>query len=264
MHEGGEAFVLVAVTLAYAVPALRSTAAQRRGHAPTTLGLAPLLGGMARLAAALGSPPPGAAARRLSPLMAQHLLLVSVAAPLLVAGRPFALIPGRWRARWPWGQRRPDRPLDHATAWLALAVGLHVGVLLAWHLPVLYQAALDHDTVHGLEHVSMLVSALAAWAALTGLGRAVPPFAVLVLFLATLAMTALGFAMMIARTPWYAPYARRSGALGDQQLAGVLMWGYGGGAAGVGGVLLFVAWLRQAERGTPARAVAPVPEEAVR
>src|SRR3954451_5838951 len=158
MHEGGEAFVLVAVTLAYAVPALRSTAGEGPGRAPTTLELAAFLAGMAVLAAALVSPLDGAAERRLSPHMAQHLLLVSVAAPLLVAGRPFALIPGRWRARWPWGQRGPDRPLDHATAWLALAVGLHVGVLLAWHLPVLYQAALDHDTVHGLEHVSMLVS----------------------------------------------------------------------------------------------------------
>jgi putative membrane protein len=148
---------------------------------------------------------------------------------------------------------------------LALAVGLHVVVLLAWHLPVLFQAALDHDPVHGLEHVTMLVSALAAWAALTGLGREVPPFAVLVLFFATLAMTALGFAMMIARTPWYAAYARRPGALGDQQLAGVLMWGYGGGAAVIGGVLLFTAWLRQAERRTPARAFQPaVAEEGLR
>jgi hypothetical protein len=40
-----------------------------------------------------------------------------------------------------------------------------------------------------------------------------------------------------------------------------LMWGYGGGAAVVGGVALFVTWLRQVERRTPARALVPAAEE---
>jgi len=37
-----------------------------------------------------------------------------------------------------------------------------------WHLPVLYQAALRHDLIHGLQHICFLAFGIAVWMALLG------------------------------------------------------------------------------------------------
>ena len=78
-------------------------------------------------------------------------------------------------------------------------------------------------------------------------------------FLATLPAMALGVAMTLARTAWYPAYATRSSQpLVDQQLAGVVMWAYGGLAAVIGGVALFMRWLRGVERAFPGGHASPV------
>ncbi len=69
----------------------------------------------------------------------------------------------------------------------------------------------------------------------------------LVLFVVTLPAMAYGVALTLARDTWYAPYPR----LADQQLAGVVMWAYGGLLAVLGGVALGVEWLRRSERHHP-------------
>ena len=53
---------------------------------------AAFIGGLAVMAVALAPPLDGAAGRRFSAHMTQHLLLMLVAAPLLVAGRPGAML----------------------------------------------------------------------------------------------------------------------------------------------------------------------------
>ena len=80
----------------------------------------------------------------------------------------------------------------------------------------------------------------------------------LAVFAATLPATALGIVMTLARTPWYAPYAHGSAALRDQQVAGALMWGFGGSAMVVGAAALFASWLASMERAEQAQAVRPV------
>ena len=57
-------------------------------------------------------------------------------------------------------------------------------------------------------------------------------------------------ALTLASTPWYSSYGRVD-ELADQQLAGVVMWAYGGLAAVIGGVALGVGWLRAAEHSAP-------------
>jgi cytochrome c oxidase assembly factor CtaG len=60
--------------------------------------------------------------------------------------------------------------------------------------------------------------------------------------------------MTFAQSVWYPSYLRPGhDALTDQQLAGAVMWGYGGVAAVLGGVYLFARWLRQLERIAPGR-----------
>jgi cytochrome c oxidase assembly factor CtaG len=58
--------------------------------------------------------------------------------------------------------------------------------------------------------------------------------------------------MTLAGRPWYPVYARQTGAaLEDQQVAGVVMWGFGGIAAVVATVVVFAAWLAALDRSTP-------------
>jgi cytochrome c oxidase assembly factor CtaG len=59
--------------------------------------------------------------------------------------------------------------------------------------------------------------------------------------------------MTVARTVWYPVYGTGPSALGDQQLAGVVMWAVGNTIYLIAAVALFAAWLSSLERTTPAR-----------
>ncbi len=131
--------------------------------------------------------------------MVQHVLLVSVAAPLLVVGRPFRLM--GLACGWHWNLL--EMTGLRAWSWLVVAAVVQVAVLLVWHVPLLYDAALSHDPVHGLEHVTLLASSFALWFALAQVGGEAAGSTVVALFLATLPAMALGVAMTFARTSWY-------------------------------------------------------------
>jgi putative membrane protein len=125
--------------------------------------------------------------------------------------------------------------------------------MLAWHAPALYDAAVDHEALHILQHLSYLATATAfAWVVGVGSthrhGGAVP-----VLFAAALPGTALGAALTLAGTPWYAAY----GSMADQQLAGVVMWAFAGLAYVLAAACLFGLWLAGLERETPGRPLEP-------
>jgi cytochrome c oxidase assembly factor CtaG len=180
--------------------------------------------------------------------MVQHVLLVSVAAPLLAAGRPLAAVGLTWR-----------RPRPRPWLVLALAGVVQVATLCAWHIPALYDAALRHDQVHALEHASLLLTAVAFWAALDSLGGEAAGAGVGALFVVTLPAMALGVAMTLARTPWYPAYAHTADPLADQQMAGVVMWAYAGLAAVLAGVILVVKWFGRLERRLPGSTVVVAP-----
>jgi putative membrane protein len=217
------------------------------------------------VAAALVSPLDGVAHRSLWVHMVQHVLLISVAAPLLALGHPVAVARGAWRGLL--GRVRVSLPrftLRRPGVWTAVVVAAtaQVVVLLVWHVPALYDAALGHDVVHGAEHVSLLVTAVALWMALEAVGGEQGGLAVVALFLVSFPPLLLGGAMTFAGTVWYAAYGASHRALVDQQLAGVVMWAYGGLAAVVGGVYLFVRWLRELEALHPGRPGASAPVDA--
>jgi putative membrane protein len=206
------------------------------------------LAGIVVVAIALVSPIDGLAHRHLWVHMVQHVLLISVAAPLLAVGRPLAVV----EPVWPRSLRLAPRP----AIWTVVTVGavVQVATLAVWHVPALYDSALAHDPVHAAEHLSLLVTAAALWMSLIALRDEQGGLAVLVLFLVSFPPLLLGAAMTFATTTWYPLYATRGhDALADQQLAGVVMWAYGGVAAVVGGVYLFVTWLRRLEEQAPGR-----------
>lgn len=208
------------------------------------------------LAAGVAVAPPvdDAAHDLLSVHMVQHLLLVLPAAVLLGNARiGTALLwllstPSRSRLTRSW---RPVRRWGRGPGWLAVVWTLHVGVMLVWHVPAAYEAALRNPLVHAGEHASMLGTGIGLWWAVSR-GRAFGPGAAYAAATGV-AGSALGVLMVFSHMSWYPTYRataalRGVAAIGDQQLAGALMWVVGGaGYLGIS-IWLFVAWLRRADQ----------------
>jgi cytochrome c oxidase assembly factor CtaG len=190
--------------------------------------------GLIALAGSLLGPLDALADGALSWHMLQHLLLVSVVAPLLLLGAPLRLalaaLPARPAAALARALASPAlRVLTHpALAWLQFAA-----VLYGTHFSPLYEAALENEAAHAFEHALYLGSALLFWQPLLAVAPAphAPPHPVriLALFLALPMSAFLGFALYVTRHVLYAHYAARPGALADQTAAGALMWIAGGG-----------------------------------
>jgi putative membrane protein len=217
--------------------------------------------GLLAVAAALVSPLDAAADRLLSAHMAQHLLLVVVAAPLLIVGSPVLamsrILPNRWRrGTRRWGRSRTSRVSGRTLTNPLISLLLATAVLWAWHVPPVYEAAVGDPILHLVEHASFLGTALLFWwVALQPSGpRRLPHGAdVLYVFAGALQSGALGALFTFASSPVYPLYAHRTAALGlsalaDQQLAGLLMWVPSFLVYLVAAGALFVVWLRVAER----------------
>jgi cytochrome c oxidase assembly factor CtaG len=213
--------------------------------------------GMAVMAVALVSPLAGAADRDLSMHMIQHVLLIGVVAPLVALGAPFPtylwVLPARLRGHATIVWRRVTATVAGTrwTTWLAVALVVHVVVMVGWHVPVLYDAAVRNALVHGVEHLSFVVTSVVFWWVAMGAGRrAAWGAGVIAAFLASLSGIALGAAMTFATRPWYRVYGSGLRALREQQVAGVAMWAFGGIAALASAMYVLWRWLEDPEPGS--------------
>jgi putative membrane protein len=168
--------------------------------------------------------------------MVKHLLLMTVAAPLILWGTPapplFFGVP-----RW-FGLARLFRsPILRLTGrclsnpvlcWLAAAA-----TVIVWHLPAVFQLALESHTWHAVEQASFLAAGLLFWWPVVqpwpGDARYERWTVPLYLFLATLPCDILsGFLVFCGRVvyPSYlaAPRLFDLSPLQDQEFAGALMW----------------------------------------
>jgi putative membrane protein len=185
--------------------------------------------------------------------MVQHELLMVVAAPLLVLGRP--LEAWAWGIAPPWRRRlaRVGRVRWLGRLWDALTepVGawcVHFVALWAWHVPRFFGAALENEGIHVLQHASFLGSALFFWWAVFGRGVRRPDGASLALVFTTMMHTsALGALLTFAPAPWYAHYVgtQMLSPLEDQQLGGLLMWVPGAATYLVAALWIVAGWLRR-------------------
>lgn len=156
--------------------------------------------------------------------MAQHIVLTTFAAPLLVAGAPVTLLIRNVRGR----RRRAVVVLLHSPAgrWLThpvVGLVLFSAVELAAHVPAVYEAALAHPLVHGLEHAAFLWSALLFWTPLIGADPVPhhPGFLTrLSVLLATMpVMAVVSITLNSATTVLYPSYRAGAAALGVDALA---------------------------------------------
>jgi putative membrane protein len=154
--------------------------------------------------------------------MIQHLLIMTVAAPLLLLGEPIFVLGNRRQpsssAVW-----RSPHPL---LCWFAGTF-----VVLVWHVPALFELGMAW---HGLQHATFFLAGLLFWVPVIGPWPTVarwPRWSMpLYLFLATLPCDGLSAFLAFCGRVVYPRYAGHAhcdmavGALEDQQRAGALMW----------------------------------------
>lgn len=239
---------------------------------------AAFVGGLVSIVAALGSPIDGLADELFWVHMVQHVLLIAVAPPLLALARPWNRM---WRG-FPLDFRRAvARELGAGPRWAPLrraasiAGGATASWLIfnidfcAWHLPVLYDAALRSPPVHALEHLMFFATALLFWT------RVVysPPWRSRLSELGKLAYVGstmvvgwvLAIVLALAGSPLYAAYAEEASRPGhisaftDQQLAAGVMWVPGSISYTVAIVVIAYRWLEPRESrgraGSPTKAL---------
>lgn len=200
--------------------------ALRRGSVLKARHAAAFFAGWLALLVALAPPLDGAAAQSFALHMVQHELLMIVAPPLLILGRPYAALAAALPAS-PGIVRLAALPL--AMPPLA-AFALHVVALWVWHVPRWFDAGLASDGVHALQHASFFWTALLFWWAVLRQWRS--GVALAWLLGAMIASGALAALLTFAPAPLYA-----GATLAEQQLGGLLMW------VPAGYVLLFAALL---------------------
>lgn len=201
------------------------------------------------LAAALIGPVERFAHASLAGHMAQHMLLLTIAPPLLLWGRPLpVLLQGLPRRI-----RRNAAPLlagafDRAGRHAVLAFLVHGAVIWLWHLPLFYEAALADPLLHHLEHATFLLSALWFWWTLLAPaepGREGFGTASLLAALTVLHTGMLGAILTFASVPLYPSHPAGFGGytgLEDQQLAGLIMWVPGGMLYAATALVLWLKW----------------------
>jgi len=247
---------LALLGMAYAVGVHRAWSVAGRGRIVRVEQVGAFAAGVLSLAIASIGPLDARAHGSLTAHMAQHVILLMVAAPFLVAGAcvPALLwaLPGAVRPRGQRAWRAIVR--SHAglgwMVWTAGAVVFQTAAMWVWHLPAPFELALRQPLVHGLEHLSFVTTAMLFWWAVAAGRRDRLGAAVIAVFIAALPGTGLGAALTFANHPWYPSYAG-AGALADQQMAGVVMWSIGGFAYVVAAAVLFARWMSGLERSLP-------------
>jgi cytochrome c oxidase assembly factor CtaG len=170
--------------------------------------------------------------------MVQHLLLMTLAPPLILLGIPRNQLAHGLLLRFPRAIGFPVRaePIQQlgsvltrpGLCWLAAA-----GTLLVWHIPSVFMLGLRLQIWHSIEQLSFLVSGLLFWwpviRPFASTSKGPDPSILLYLFLATLPCDILsGFLVFCDRVVYpvflSSPRTFSLSALEDQQCAGALMW----------------------------------------
>jgi putative membrane protein len=216
--------------------------------------------GLATLFVFLISPLDGLDDQLFSAHMAQHMVLMMVAPPLLVLGRP-ALV-------WLWAFPLPARRMIgriwvktglrhylHQIGTPAVIWVLCSAALWFWHLPAPFAWSLASEPVHALEHMCFFGTSLMFWSlVLEPLAKRRIEYGITIIFVVTfgLQMGLMGALLTFAGHPLYPAYSQTTEQWGlspleDQQLGGLSMWIPASLIHLTTLGVLVAAWMREAE-----------------
>jgi cytochrome c oxidase assembly factor CtaG len=168
--------------------------------------------------------------------MVQHLLLMTLAPPLILLGMPRRPLAHGLLQRFlqAIGLRSESmQPLANVVTHPALCWFAAAGTLVVWHIPSVFMLGLRSQVWHGAEQTSFLAAGLLFWSPvvrpLSNRWKWPESSILLYLFLATLPCDILsGFLVFCDRVVYpvflSAPRSFGLSALEDQQCAGALMW----------------------------------------
>jgi putative membrane protein len=190
--------------------------------------------------------------------MVQHLLITLLFPPLFIRGIP----PWMWR---PLVRHAPVAAFGRGLTHPAVAFLISTFTLYLWHVPSMYDWALEDHNVHIVEHLSFMSAAVVMWWPVWSRVPEVPALTpgkrMVYLFLLTIPMKGLGAIITVSDYVLYRFYAVQPRVFGldplaDQRLGGVIMWMPGGLAIWFAiGVVFFSGFYRDLLR--ERRGVAP-------
>lgn len=181
--------------------------------------------------------------------MTQHVLLVMVAAPLLLLGLPAPFL----------SPLMQNVRLKTILAWLThpvIAFTLYNLTLVVWHIPALYEAALQNEFWHDLEHALFFYTAVLSWWPLLSpvpeLPRLSYPAQILYIFLIAIPAGLLSAVLVFSEQVFYPTYAAAPRlwnltALADQQAAALVMMIPGKAIYFMALTIIFFIWFNQEE-----------------
>jgi putative membrane protein len=228
-------------SLIYVVPAaaLYALGSRPRTGRPSALQAAAFYAGLLSIVLAVDSPIDTYADELLWVHMLQHIVLLTVAPPLILLGRPW---PTMWRAL----PLRARTVLAREVASSRLAAPLRAlakplaawilfnATIVVWHIPAAYDLTERNGAVHVCEHAMFFFFGLLFWARVIDVGPLRPhlqwPARIAYIVGAMIVGWVLAIVFIVAPQPIYQHYAdlpsRPGGisALTDQQLAGGMMW----------------------------------------
>ena len=234
------------------------------GRPITALHVGCFAAGLVILLLAVASPLDTLADEGFAAHMVQHELLVLIVPPLLLFAAPiwplWRALPARWRRvslRWllrrNWAKdtaERIGRVVSHPVgAW-----ALFIVVFLGWHIPALYDLALENEAIHALEHTCFLLAALIFWAQVIPSFPLEPRLSYLTragyIFFAGCVLHLQAIVLSIATQSFYPFYGTGSGVVQDQGSGGAIMDVFGMVIFTIALLICLGLWLRDDERQT--------------
>lgn len=184
--------------------------------------------------------------------MIEHEIVIAVSAPLIVLARPIGILlwglPGRARMAAGMLMRAPlMRVLWDRCTGATSATILHGVAIWAWHVPIVFDAAVTNPAVHRFQHLTFFATAILFWWALVW--RSDYGSAAWHLFFTMIHTSVLGALMALAPRVLYVAQTQAAMAWGltpleDQQLAGMIMWVPAGTIYAGAALTMLALWIR--------------------
>jgi cytochrome c oxidase assembly factor CtaG len=181
--------------------------------------------------------------------MVQHLILTMVGPPLLLIGTP------EWFIR-PIVRNKMLFAIARFLTYPAIAFVVFNADFFIWHTPALYNATLENQNIHILEHLTFIIFGMLNWWPIFSPSKDLPRLSIggqtLYMFVSGMPIVLLGAGLTFA-SPLYAPYIAAPRVWGisaatDQQLGGLIMWVPGNIIFIIIMSALFLRWMQKKEK----------------